>query len=298
MAGQHGTRHVLRAARQPEGRGQSPATAAGQSQNAGGRCADPLLLLPLQAHPSQRRAHPQPAAARPRQVGDFPAVQYPRRGNRTAHRQATGTLPRAGRHLAAVAGRCADEQPRHRHRRRTDQRRPLVRRPIQRRAVRRSAAADRACQPQQPRAAAGVAGSERCRPARPTKGYGSAGAGKSPARRDPPGAGDPAGLGQIQPEKVRCHSGSHRTRRAHTRYPTVLRCHAHRALGGAAAAGAEPAPHLPEASGRSTRADKSPQPARAGDDLRRRQRCSEPDDPHGAGTRTGRGVHRRRLFRH
>ena len=81
----------------------STEAAGGCPEDEGGQGADHLLLQTLQAHKVQRRAHPQPATARPRQVETVPQVQRHGRNRRACQRPVPCTLAGARVPDAAVA---------------------------------------------------------------------------------------------------------------------------------------------------------------------------------------------------
>lgn len=88
------------------------------------------------------------------------------------------------------------------HGRKSYQRRTLVRRSVQRRTARGSAAADRTEQPQQPRSAAGMAGSQRNGSPQPAQRNGSRGAQRATKPRSAASTGASARVREILPQEI------------------------------------------------------------------------------------------------
>ena len=199
---QHGTRTVLRPTC-PAGcpRCGSKAT-RGCPQDERGQGADHLLLQALQAHKAQRRAHPQPASARPRKVDAVLQVQRHGRDRRAGQRPEAGPLAGSREHHAAVAGGCGDERPGRGGGYGAGRGCPCLLRADHRRADHRVQSPDRSGQPRQPCPAPRLAPQPGRRVAGADKRGCGQGSGWQPAQRRAQGAGAPAAAGQDQQHQV------------------------------------------------------------------------------------------------
>ena len=199
---QHGTRTVLRPTRPAGGPRCGPEAAGGCAQDERGQGADHLLLQALQAHKAQRRAHPQPAPTRPRQVEAVLQVQRHGRDRRAGQRPEAGPLAGAGGDHATVAGGRGDERPGRGGGYGAGRGCPCLLRADHRRADRREQDADRSGQPWQPCPAPRLAP----QPGRADAGSDQRGrrkgTGRRTAQRRAQGAGAPAAAGQDQQRQV------------------------------------------------------------------------------------------------
>ena len=210
------------------GRGRSAGHRAQKAQR--GRRPRALLLVALQAHQGQRPAHAQPAGTRPGEVAAVQGILRARRGGRAGDtgkgaglshpREGTGTVPPGS----------GDQRPGHHGRSCAGGARHRVRRAVPGKDHEARLRTDRACQPQQPRAAQGMAGGT---------GHGGRyarqkGGARAPSRRGgrcAGGAETAPAHGKNEREEIRGHPTLGVRGRARPRAAAILRGQPHRALG-------------------------------------------------------------------